>query len=864
MKKYLIQGMLALAATLMLTGCHEEDVFSGSTLDQKAKAYEETFVEAFGMPNKNHTWGFGTVGNARTRTVLKEDMWDDNQELINTIQANAPALITPDERTYIAEWFADPAHYGFTQGLNISNFYLQHVTSLPNNRTGRQFNEKGEASERNESANLDELHVGAVATKAGTEHVLDFNSQGTGSYERVYIQDGSALQFGVHSTWGTDDSGPSKDGYYWYFRCEQITVPGRCFGEGEADRTAWYVGICFYARANETYNADGSVQKYRELGYQNVADQRCDAWILKVVPGVGETITPPAESTKPKVTVVDKRYRETIITETTTESYKTKQLLEQGRVLCEDLGSSGLVDIDFNDLVFDAKVWKHTSFQKTTVKITTKEGDEVKSTEEPEPTIQSAVGYENEISVVAAGGTLPLSFAGKGDLNTLLGVDSYLYMVNTVTPDVQLAPGSQSTTAAQADFKLEGASAYSAINEIPIWVEFGKETKKLNQVFGNEEGSTGYIPRCLLVPLGTPWAIERTPINEAYADFTNYVQNMKPCWDYAASGAVYPGSESMGLTASPDEDFEEVKYDIVEPTTTTDTQDGGEYYEYHEIEVDQVVPEMVGTSLKIEGAGSLKQYYDTKRIDDSYAYIRGEEFPKTGHVTLRIYGIGADNDGYLWRLYTGTANNNLGGGDGTQYSYNNAEGRASLAANGYIETTVEAATLNSTGWYLAGCNFTLLGVTIVTEDDLKEDTGTTDNPLSIVEGNTLEGTNLLSNSISLNNDGVKPVVPNQSDAKTYAQSLKAGESALAILLTITNDGWYFQTGLSGTSGNDLIEQQSNNNTSFKNGDTIILTRILSAAEIETLTNNANNQYYWGGGMFGIQGNGVTVSKMVIQ
>jgi len=294
--------------------------------------------------------------------------------------------------------------------------------------------------------------------------------------------------------------------------------------------------------------------------------------------------------------------------------------------------------------------------------------------------------------------------------------------------DQQLAPGSKSDTAAPVEFTLKGRDANSSINKIPIWVEFGKETKKLNQVFGNEEGSTGYIPRCLLVPLGTPWATERTPIDEAYADFSDYVQNMKDCWDYAAPSAVYPGSDAMGLKAEPEEAYEVVKYDIVEPTTTTDTQDGGEYYDYHEIEVDQVVPEMVGTSLNIEGAGSLNQYYGTTRIDDSYAYIRGSEFPETGYVTLRIYGIGADNDGYLWRLYTGTANSNLGGGDGTQYSYNNEAGRTSLAANGYIETTVEAATLHSTGWYLAGCNFTLLGVTIVTEDDLKEDTKDTTLP----------------------------------------------------------------------------------------------------------------------------------------
>lgn len=709
MKKYLIQGMLALAATLMLTGCHEEDVFSGSTLDQKAKAYEETFVEAFGMPNKNHTWGFGTVGNARTRQVLKEDDWDDdaNNATLVAIINNKPASITSGERQYVEWWFKN--NPGYTAGVDIKNYYLQYVygqaskvynvywnhydQNYMNNHSGATSNYYRD--DFTTTATMDYLEVGDGTTY---DHISDFNANGGGPWDIVYVQNGSALDFKYKSSWSSETHNLFKLAHVTGTADDGTAVDG------------WYVGLAMFGEKSD--NGD------QKLNNDSVT--YCDDWIFKIVPGEDETITPPVESTKPKVTVVDLKYRETIITETTTESYKTKKLLKQGRVLCEDLGSSGHTDIDFNDLVFDAKVWEHTKVETTTVKITHKEGAKVTETEEPDPTVTTAIGYENNIAVLAAGGTLPLSFAQKGELNGLFEGDfDYLTMINTVT-DQQLAPGSKSDTAAPVEFTLKGSSAYSSINQIPIWVEFGKETKKLNQVFGNEEGSTGYIPRCLLVPLGTPWATERTPIDEAYADFSDYVQNMKDCWDYAAPSAVYPGSDAMGLKAEPEEAYEVVKYDIVEPTTTTDTQDGGEYYDYHEIEVDQVVPEMVGTSLNIEGAGSLNQYYGTTRIDDSYAYIRGSEFPETGYVTLRIYGIGADNDGYLWRLYTGTANNNLGGGDGTQYSYNNDEGRASLAANGYIETTVEAATLHSTGWYLAGCNFTLLGVTIVTEDDLKE------------------------------------------------------------------------------------------------------------------------------------------------
>jgi len=716
MKKYLIQGTLALVATMMLMGCHDEEMYSGSTLEQKAKAYEETFVESFGRPNSHHNWGFGTVGNARTRTVLKPDDWDDNPDdsTLVAIIKNAPDPITQAEREYVAEWFANPAHYGFTEGLNISNFYLQHVTALPSNRTGRQVNEQGKESPLNESAYLDELHVGAVPTKAGTEHVKDFNSLHSGSYETRYIQDGSALQFGVHSTFGTDESSPSKDGYYWYFRCENITVPGRCFDDGK-DRDGWYVGICFYARANETD------VKYRELGNQELAQKRCDAWILKVVPGVSETVTPPgggSQSDKPKVTVIDKVYTETVITETQRSGYETEQLLEQGRVFCEDLGSEGRTDIDFNDLVFDAKIWAKTKYEKTFRTTTTKKGDELISTTS-DSTIVNSITHQDSILVLAAGGTLPLTIANR-EVNGLFdGIPNYLTMVNTVTSadTARLIKGVSFDTAAPA---LLVETGYKAINEIPLWVEFANETKKLNYVGSQTE--TGYIPRCILVPLGTEWATERTSIDSAYAYFTDYVKDMTNCWDQAKPAKTYPSIG--GLTASPETAFSVRKFNEFTDPVERDVQEGGEDYVTHEIEVDQVVPEPYGDPLTVSSYGALTQYYGTTRRGRNDAYrISPSQFNQMqpGDI-IRVYGIGANSDGYMWRLYTGTSDDYLTGGDAVEKaSYNDSEGRSFLASHGYIEIEInDVATLKSTGWYLAGTNFDLIAVTLVHKGDTGE------------------------------------------------------------------------------------------------------------------------------------------------
>ena len=59
MKKYLITAALAVAIGGSFMSCRD-DSLSGSTIDQKAEAFEEAFVRAFGQPAPNHTWGFGS------------------------------------------------------------------------------------------------------------------------------------------------------------------------------------------------------------------------------------------------------------------------------------------------------------------------------------------------------------------------------------------------------------------------------------------------------------------------------------------------------------------------------------------------------------------------------------------------------------------------------------------------------------------------------------------------------------------------------------------------------------------------------------------------------------------------------------
>lgn len=376
-------GVAAIALCAAFTSCSKGDeLYDQGAIDQMDKAkvtqtYNEAFIKVFGQPSANQDWGFGS--NAGTRgtgagNVYKPDM--TNYPNFNDAHVyDYPAPITPGERAYVENWFHN--NTGFTAGLNISDFYVQHVSATvavrdglfhgyEQNRVNNGYDSNYYTEAITQEAYLDKLEIGSAQNLQSTQHIFDFNRQNVGDWDNVYVKGGSALQFGVHSSWGTDVDSPNKDGYYWYFKCASITVPGENFSDNQA-RTAYYVGICYYGKSVETRDAQGNPEKWRELGNQNVADQRCEDWILKIIPG---DPNPPTRN-----------YTICVIGED----------LTVGGADEEDLGA----DFDFNDVVFDV----------------------------------SLEATETWVRLKAAGGTLPLTIDGI-EVHGKFGVDTNV-MVNT-------------------------------------------------------------------------------------------------------------------------------------------------------------------------------------------------------------------------------------------------------------------------------------------------------------------------------------------------------------------------------------------------------------------------------------------------
>ena len=507
MKKYLLAAIMAVAATGAFVSC-SDDVVSSSLIEQKAKAFENTLIEAFGQPAPNHTWGFKTnnitEANGVTRTVHKRDPeqgFDYEHE---------PPAVTQKEADYVYKWFQE--HEGLTpRGLDWDTFYLQQVYGTMDKQKLGMWNKYDQNIViRNEGdgwtgdqpfedkGGMDYLIL--TDNNGYVEHVNDFNAEAGGPYGIVYMTNSSALYFGYHSTWDNSER--------QLFKLAQITVPGECFGEGEADRTAWYVGLSLYG---EKWNQgkEGDSYKNQRIGVQRY--NWGDDWILKVVPGVS---TPPPPSYKKKVIEVE-------------------EVKEAGRVFCEDLGASKLNDIDYNDVVFDAIIVNE--YNKLVTYYITEDGDEVitsQTTEFPEHYDRTFA----KVCLLAAGGTVPANVCGHEIHDELSGDDhlSTSVMINTTdNPEdvngAQIAYGygpviiQETVDGSTVDKKFYVNSEdkpITCINDVDIVVKYGNAVTKLTAI--SEDSEVPAVPYKICVPIGTPWAKERVNIGIAFTSFADY------------------------------------------------------------------------------------------------------------------------------------------------------------------------------------------------------------------------------------------------------------------------------------------------------------------------------------------------------
>lgn len=479
MKKYLMMGAAALTMGFAFVSCSSDDEIYNpkAKSEQLAKNYAEAFVQQFGQPAANQTWGFGETAKARqTRAEGPKcdtdgKFWLDDKSLLPV-----PAPITAAERAAVYAEFSK-VHNDLGETIDWSDYYVQQVWSSKNDpaNTYTSFhgqNGGNEVQQKAASSHMDMLLCGLSDT-----HSNNFNANGTSPIEvwngKDYRSDNQKAtyydsiqlirncdtkRFGYHNSLDSKDHYEyiilKVNGSYYVgfdfcasYSFNTRTADGGFVKErydqdpGEEFDTN-FNGYTLRSNDEVVYNSDGTIKGYKGGDKDIHRDHKYNDWIVKISPA--KQVTEPVDEVK-----------------------------EQGRIFCEDLGTIG--DFDFNDVVFDAKLYKSGKI---------------------------------EIDVFAAGGTLPIAVAGE---DITIGKMSNTG-VNNGRPTQHISISAEEAT----------TNGWTSLISIPIVV-----TRDITDaVDGSVEltAEEGKAPQKICVPLTTDWVDEYVNINTAYPNFAKWVK----------------------------------------------------------------------------------------------------------------------------------------------------------------------------------------------------------------------------------------------------------------------------------------------------------------------------------------------------
>ncbi len=525
-----------------------------------------------------------------------------------------PNALTNDQKDKVRRWFQqhqNPEGVAFSH----KDFFVQQVYKGGDNTTNSQSPEKYTAANGDlitGSNKMDLLTCGSYSEGASTEynsgrnfydHINNFNNgtySGGGTVnvlnngqpinggsthpdQIMLMVDSKSNCFGY---WNSNGSVGYNDKY--------VIIPGDVIQEWDpnggsnanvsgmyfvgldydqriesAYSDQWYVGpdgnryrylkadMNQYCGAKEEYNnvpSNETIQGLLDQGYLPVegkadkvfvkitscADGYYSDWIIRVIPGTKKSSGGDKEKEKEQTTTSDK--------------YKAKRhvIMAIGRVFVEDLYNATRADIDFNDAVFDAIIWKD---QDVIIDRTAQD------TLQADP--DGETKYRLEIALLAAGGTIPLKIGDSkfgevherfkvglttivntvGEASNVFGSmvtgKDYVYEKNIdITDVINTWKGNNPIT-----LNIIPIEAYWVTGDVKVAALLNnKETHTYQKddegrlVVDNEtnqpiiiESSAPVVPHVLQAPIGTAWPQERVNIGfqdeGPYHYFPNYVQN---------------------------------------------------------------------------------------------------------------------------------------------------------------------------------------------------------------------------------------------------------------------------------------------------------------------------------------------------
>jgi len=572
MKKYLFNGAMALIVGVFIVSCSHDDISQTATVDQMSKSFDELFTELYGPIAENHNWGFNTVlaeagvddaAEAATRGTTRSaqpnsNQWgthDDNDKYLDWPK---PADITDTERAAVLAVFNQRGAESYTDIANLRDFFVQQVYCGQN---GSKMNELAcwdpQGHEVTEYPDWNGYQAYTYTTN--DDIVNNFNA---GKYSGNAEQGCMLMWYSSTSQWSFKTSQSGGERIYDHWRMEKINGN-------------YYVGLDHEAWRQAPANANE--EDKRDYIYND--------WILKIVPGQGQG----GNSGTPTI-VREEPYTETKTTTTTTY----RKIVDLGRVFCEDIATATMnvkEDIDYNDIVFDARVWEY--YDMTYI-------SENGSSTTYGP---SNIYYQYDINLLATGGTIEEK-VNDTDVHNKFGVGQ-TFMVNTWTPNSKAYGQYNTKTMEAANFsytKYVAAGTDAGISSIPIYVKY-----KGNNMLALGDKTSG-APYKLCLPVGKLWPIERVNIRDAYPDFGSFVSS--------PSNTFYDGKnviENLYTQA---------------PTSSIETdKNNGKGIDY----LETVSTSSNSSSVTVVWAGSASE-------DNTAITLRNYSF--SAGKTLRFYGSG--------------------------------------------------------------------------------------------------------------------------------------------------------------------------------------------------------------------------------
>lgn len=545
MKKYLINGAMALIVGGFIVSCSHDDISQPATVDQMTKSFDEMFTELYGPIAPNHNWGFETV----LAETGEEEATEETTEEATEEKAS----------TRSAERAATRATVDIASDKISSDFPTKHYQSeyktIFNNLTnsGKSFEFESSGSftfsviYAHTSANEEvgcyyynpNSQVPTGENKVRCIGDIQDKNKGIGKYVQVtesIIPSWTSWMGLGWKPFNPQDNGEAE----WYSSFSNILpyqgAIAQTFTIDGVDVPAGY-RVGFYIKngnnvlyTNASLNSTGSkpaTYSGKYIGFEdNTGTTDHHDVIIEVISG--GTVKEIAKKAS---------YEET----TTTETRQFKQIIDLGRVFVEDIATASLRnvdDIDYNDIVFDARVWR--IWNQIDTKVNGKITKTIKETN---------VKYQYDINLLATGGTIEEKVNGV-DVHNKFGVGQ-AFMVNTWTPNcTEKLSGQWNTpnnTLGPIDFSYERTNVTTGedigIGSIPIVLKYKNE---ILDISGKKDiEGVGSAPFKLCLPVGTLWPIERVNIVDAYPGFKDYVnKNAGFSTDGQVGTNLYPAPTS--------------------------------------------------------------------------------------------------------------------------------------------------------------------------------------------------------------------------------------------------------------------------------------------------------------------------------